>query len=228
MSNMTSSLTPPVTVYGATTTSTLYTYYTVTSEEVDYTIEFPSTSGTQSVPYTTISTNAAGNIPPTSLPILVLTDVVGIAVSTNGEAVETATLIEQVASEASFTTVVTTTTATNVQPTNGSTTSVNVPCSGFSCWSQGDQAGIITGSVVGFLALLGLLWWAFCLVPNGIAVFRIRHSGRSRSSSASDNEETVLSTAEVVAVGPEAMPYIGTMTAPAYRVAQVCIISVVP
>lgn len=211
------------TLYGATITTTFFSSYTVTSHQTDYTIQFPTMTGSPYVPYTTISTIAAGGATSlTTAPVLVLTNVAGVALSTNGQAIKTATLVEQLTTPASLTTILTqpTSTTTMTNSASDTATSSTVPCSAWSCWDQSQQAATIVGSVFGFLVLLGLLWWALCLVPNGIGVFVRGHRRYSRSSLVLDNE-TVLTPEEVVAFGHEALPQEGTLATPAYQVEQV-------
>jgi hypothetical protein len=82
------------------------------------------------------------------LPVLVLTDVVGVIVSTNGVPLKTGTLVQPAPAQA----------------TNG--TMIAADCSAWKCWSVGQQAGTGVAIVVAAIGILVVLVWGFCWRPG--------------------------------------------------------------
>lgn len=79
----------PIAIYGATMTTTFKTSYTAAIHQQSYTIGFPDPPVVGPLQYTTLPGTAGS-----TLPILVLTNVVGIAFDSYGKPVKTATLIQ--------------------------------------------------------------------------------------------------------------------------------------
>lgn len=85
------------------------------------------------------------------LPVLVLTDVVGVVVSTDGVPLKTGTLVQPVSSQ---------------ETAVGNGTAIPDHCSAWSCWSVGQQAGTGVGIAVAAIVILAGLMWLCCCKPR--------------------------------------------------------------
>ncbi|KAG4441404.1 hypothetical protein IFR05_003091 [Cadophora sp. M221] len=156
----------PLTTYGTTTTTFLTTTISVSSNQPAFTILYPP-PGTEepqiaifsATPNPTISNTYT----PTPLPILVLTDVVGIAINPSGSPFATRTLSQPPPSQ-----------ATNTKA-NSATPAVAANCIVWSCWSKEKRIGVFLGVGLGALLVLVLLWWIFFWRPR-IKKIRIRRT----------------------------------------------------
>ncbi|RDL34394.1 uncharacterized protein BP5553_07522 [Venustampulla echinocandica] len=148
-SNMTaiSSATPTLaTTYGAIRTATFTTTIIAPTNTLSVFIYYPTI--TQSSQFTTVILGSAGSKSAATLPILVLTEVVGVIVSTDGQPLNTATLIQ-------------TAPPVLIYSGNGEASKLDLGCAAWGCWSTGQKAGTIIAIVIG-IAIIGILIWALC------------------------------------------------------------------
>ncbi|KAE8454246.1 hypothetical protein EG329_005171 [Mollisiaceae sp. DMI_Dod_QoI] len=228
---------PSLTLYGATVTTTITTSYTVSDpNQRTWTLLYPEPPITEPLQYTTLRppSNPASKWFPTTLPVLVLTDVVGVLFNTNGIPLQTGTLNQEPPSQP---TITGTGQGGNLTGTSSSGDQTGA-CRAWDCWSQSEQVGIIVGPIIGFLVILAILWWGFCLRRNGVCGRPGRHRrhdeegggrggpgggsrrGRRRSSSGSDSSSSSLSVGDISRSGITSIPPMGPMNVPAYRVTQ--------
>ncbi|PBP27010.1 hypothetical protein BUE80_DR001988 [Diplocarpon rosae] len=161
--------------YGATSTTTLTTTISLSSVGPSFTILYPPPN-TWPVQYTTLpaQSNPAPHDTPSPWPILILTNVVGIAINPSGSPLATRTLSQTVPSPSTSTS----------RPTAAAA------CVTWSClgWSTSKQALVGTGLAVGGLLLVALLWWLFWWRPHNAKV-RIKR-GRPPPDIESGNRST--------------------------------------
>lgn len=142
-----------LTQYGATQTTLLTTTISISNGQNSATIRFPDPAISAPTLYTTLAPITGPNwlsIPLTSLPILVLTDMVGIVVS-SGIAIETRTLVEKPSVP---------TAAVAITSTNG--TVVDTGCSSWTCWTQSQK--VETGFAIvlaSFVLIMGVCLYRF-------------------------------------------------------------------
>jgi len=155
----------PFTSYGATRT----TFFTVTITAPANTnlvsIYYPFPAITPAPQYTTVSGSITDLF--SVLPVLVLTDVVGVVVSTNGVPLKTGTLVQHAPSP-----------SPSPSPTvengngNGNWTVAADGCStstsakAWKCWSVGKQAGAGVGIAVAAIVIIAGLLWICCCKPR--------------------------------------------------------------
>ncbi|TAQ88264.1 hypothetical protein B7494_g3409 [Chlorociboria aeruginascens] len=138
--------TPRPTLYGGTLTTTFTTTLTFTPDQESITILYPWPPITSPVQYTTpVATSPEDKEFPSGLPILVLTDVVGIMEDTTGRIVKTATLVQA---------------APSVGVVRGAGASGG--CLEWRCWSEEKRIGILVAIGLLVIGILGMIWWALC------------------------------------------------------------------
>ncbi|KAG4422719.1 hypothetical protein IFR04_004197 [Cadophora malorum] len=157
---MATSASPSITTYGATATTFITTTISLSTIQASFTILYPPPT-TEAVQYTTFSAveNPRSTFTPSPLPVLVLTNVVGIAVNPSGSPVATRTLNQ----------------TPPPQATNRSTSIpqvVTCPSWKWTCWPLSKQVGIGLAIGLGTLLLL-FLWWLLFWRPR-IKKIRIR------------------------------------------------------
>lgn len=140
----------PLPTYGATSTTTLTTSISLPPNQKSFTVLYPP-EATIPTKYTTfpVQSNPTTTYTPTPLPILILTKIVGIAISTNGRPIETRILTQQPPPQAANTTV----------PSRRN-------CDAWRCWSISKQALVGTAIAVGTLLIIVLAWWALFWRPH--------------------------------------------------------------
>ncbi|KAH7348483.1 hypothetical protein BKA65DRAFT_584208 [Rhexocercosporidium sp. MPI-PUGE-AT-0058] len=148
---------PPPSTYGATATNLLTTTVSLSSNQASFTILYPPPT-TDILQYTTFpdlsNPSLNSTYTPSSLPILVLTNIIGIAVNPSGSPIATRTLSQTPPPQ-----------ATNTN--SSSSTSQPAPsCTTWNCWSKEKRIGICLGAGLGFLLILLLLWWLFFWRPR--------------------------------------------------------------
>ncbi|KAJ5039015.1 uncharacterized protein L3040_006687 [Drepanopeziza brunnea f. sp. 'multigermtubi'] len=138
--------------YGATTTTFTSTTISLSYGQASFTILYPPPN-TLPLQFTTVSSqpNLVATHKPTVLPVLVLTDVVGIAVGPNSVPIATRTLSQTPPPQATNT---------------SATTAAAAGCPGWSCWSISKKALVGTAIGVGALLVAILLWWFFFWRPR--------------------------------------------------------------
>jgi len=142
----------PLTTYGATRTTTFTTTVTATSNQERFSILFPNPPITELVQYTTFPPplDPASKFNPSSLPILVVTDVVAIILNTNSVPISTGTLVQ----------------TPPAQPTYSGADPLTSSCSSWNCWTPGQRTGTAVAIVLFIIATMGLLCWGFCCTPR--------------------------------------------------------------
>ncbi|KAK0127263.1 hypothetical protein ONS96_006814 [Cadophora gregata f. sp. sojae] len=160
---MATSASPPLVTYGATATTFLTTTISLSSNQASFEILYPPPAS-EGIQYTTFPAvqNPSSTYTPSPLPILVLTDVVGIAVNPSGSPIATRTLTQILPPQAS-----------NANITISTTEATNCPSWKWTCWPLSKQVGIGIGIGLGTLLFLLLLFWLFFWRPR-IKKIRIR------------------------------------------------------
>lgn len=172
-----------ITTYGTTRTTTFTATITASQSEGKFTDSvFPSPLKTESLQFTALSPVV---LPPSkyqasSLPILVVTEVVAIILNTDGTAASTATWIKNPPTQS------------NATPLSAARLLMDPYCSSFSCWPLGQRISTAIAIALFILGVMGLLYWGFCTkrrkrvirrdLEGGRDHSRERHAGRRRSS----------------------------------------------
>ncbi|XMA20238.1 hypothetical protein WAI453_013029 [Rhynchosporium graminicola] len=158
---------PSLTSYGATATTFLTTTITLYTDQASFTILSP-VAGIERLPSTTLPRveGQSSTYTPSALPVLILTNVVGIAVNPSGLAIATRTLSQSPVQVTSTNTDVATSSQIGERD-----------CLSWNCWSRKTHIGIAVGAGLGALLLAFLIWWTFIRRPR-IKKIRIR-SGKA-------------------------------------------------
>lgn len=138
--------------YSATRTTLFTTTITAPADAKSVSIYYPQPEVTQAPEFVTVTVPRveAGAESVTVLPVLVLTDVLGVVVSTDGTPLKTGTLVEPAPAQA----------------TGWVDGSMATPdCSAWKCWTKGQQAGTAVAIVVTALGIWALCVWGFCWRP---------------------------------------------------------------
>ncbi|CZT48765.1 uncharacterized protein RSE6_09512 [Rhynchosporium secalis] len=154
---------PSLTSYGATATTFLTTTITLYTDQASFIILFPA-AGTEHLPSTTLPRveGQSSTYTPSALPVLILTNVVGIAVNPSGLAIATRTLSQSPVQVTSTNTDVATSSQIGERD-----------CLAWNCWSRKTHIGIAVGAGLGALLLAFLIWWTLIRRPR-IKKIRIR------------------------------------------------------
>jgi hypothetical protein len=196
----------PVATYGATRTTTFTTITTASSSEGTFmSILFRKPPDTEPLQYTIPPPLVvlASKVHSSSLPILVVMDVVAIIVNTNGVPVSTGTLTQTLPPQS---------TAARI---SAAKLLMDPNCSSFSCWPPGQRIGTAVAISLFIVGVMGLLYWGFCCKPrargnrqdleSGRADARPRHVetrriSRSRSRSLSSGYHSSSSSSRIPAI----------------------------
>lgn len=142
--------------YGTTRTTFFTTTITAPANAKSVSIYYPQPEVTQAPEFVAVTVprvEAGTEVESlTTLPVLVLTDVVGVIVSTDGTPLKTGTLVEPApAQETGW--------------VNGSM-SATQDCSTWKCWTKGQQAGTAVAIIIAALGIWAVCVWGFCWKPK--------------------------------------------------------------
>jgi hypothetical protein len=141
-----------LTSYGATRITTFTTTVTATPSQGTLAIIFPNSLITEPLQYTALplSLDPASKYNSSSLPILVVKEVIAIILNANGVPVSTGTLVQ----------------TPPVQLTTPRADLMTPSCSSWKCWTPGQRAGTAVAIVIFIIATIGVMWWGLCCKPR--------------------------------------------------------------
>jgi hypothetical protein len=141
-----------LTSYGATQTTKFTTTVTAAPSQGTFAIIFPNPLIIEPLQYTTLPPplDPASKCNPSSLPILIVTDVVAVILNANGVPVSTGTSVQ----------------TPPVQPTISRADLMTPGCSSWKCWTPGQRAGTTVAIVIFIIATIAVMWWGFCCKPR--------------------------------------------------------------
>lgn len=140
-----------LTRFGATRTIFFRTTVTAPTHTDSVSIYYPFPAITQTPGFTTVTVSKlTGTGFASVLPVLVLTDVVAVVLSTDGSPLHTGTLVQPIPA----------------QITGSLDGSSTTDCSTWSCWGPGQQAGAGIGIGVGAIIICAIIGWFLCCKPR--------------------------------------------------------------